>query len=508
MRRPWATSDRDGQTRFVVLAVQGAILATACALGVARSQDWIDLHDPDLWQPLCLAVAAQCAWSFFAWRWATRSWFDPYMFFLMAAFLFNAGQAMLDGLGLNAKEMLEGRLSHASVADALALISLCLAALHFGALWSAFTWPHPTTPPGETSQFADAESRGRIDDLRLVGWGLMAVALPAMTVVLGGAIREVMASGYLGLYGREADVGIYAVPNIIGSLLVPAALFLLAGSKESTRGRYASFAVLLVHGVAQLYLGFRYTAVMPLVAYAWVWHRCIRPVPFVPLFCVGLVLMVVIFPYVRRTRNMGADQRSTADLIEAYASAENPAFSSLAEMGGTMMVTGYTLDLVPSTREFEWGASYFYALLTLFPNVAWDIHPSIAYGNPSHWLIWRVNPWLASRGGGYGYSFIAEAYLNFGWYGAPWFVALVGFCHGRLVQWAQTGAFPARVAVAAAFSNFFVFYAREEASFIVRPLTWYSFIPFLLVLALGWQRRRLAARETARSARVAGGTAA
>ena len=42
------------------------------------------------------------------------------------------------------------------------------------------------------------------------------------------------------------------------------------------------------------------------------------------------------------------------------------------------------------------------------------MHPSVAHGQPSDWLIETVNPYLAERGLGLGFSFIAEAYMNFG----------------------------------------------------------------------------------------------
>ena len=76
-------------------------------------------------------------------------------------------------------------------------------------------------------------------------------------------------------------------------------------------------------------------------------------------------------------------------------------------------------QLRPRWRDYEMGVGYAYAISTLFPNLFWKIHPAMEHELPSSWLTWQVDPYTASQGGGLGFSFIAEAYFNFGYIGVP-----------------------------------------------------------------------------------------
>ena len=108
------------------------------------------------------------------------------------------------------------------------------------------------------------------------------------------------------------------------------------------------------------------------------------------------------------------------------------------------------MTLVPESRPYDYGISYLYALTAIMPNIGWQVHPSVAHGLLSDWLIKTVDPVVARGGGGLGFSFIAEAYLNFGWFGGPVWLGVVGFILCWLFLKAD-GADPARHAFAAAF---------------------------------------------------------
>jgi hypothetical protein len=171
-------------------------------------------------------------------------------------------------------------------------------------------------------------------------------------------------------------------------------------------------------------------------------------------------------------------------LVETYSSIENPAVASIHEMGGSMMTISHTMDLVPAEHGFEQGEGYFYAFLTLVPNFFWDKHPSIARMIPSEWLIWQVDPYTAQEGGSLGYSFVAEAYLNFGWLGLPAVMLLHGWLLCRAVYWGETPGRPDRAAALAAGACFAVFYVRAELAVILRGVVWYAGFPYFAVLVL------------------------
>ena len=165
----------------------------------------------------------------------------------------------------------------------------------------------------------------------------------------------------------------------------------------------------------------------------------------------------------------------------AWSAIDNPAMSALSEIGQSMSTVSYTLDLVPAVRPFDLGASYVYAVIAVIPNVGWDVHPTMAHGTLSTWLVRTVEPTTAARGGGLGYSFIAEAYENFGWTGVPMVMIALGWVAGRLSSATRDKHDPAMLAMAATLLSFALIYARAETADFVRSICWYGLAPYLAV---------------------------
>ena len=154
------------------------------------------------------------------------------------------------------------------------------------------------------------------------------------------------------------------------------------------------------------------------------------------------------------------------------------------EMGNTMRAVIFTRQLVPNDYDFQWGTTYLYSIFSVFPNLFWDIHPSQSH-HLGAWLTKIVAPEYYKIGGGLGYSFIAEAYINFGWIGVTFLNILFGYLYAMFCLWAQKQNDIAKIATVACFLIIFPMFARGESLTIMRPLIWYSFIPYLTVRVLG-----------------------
>jgi hypothetical protein len=224
----------------------------------------------------------------------------------------------------------------------------------------------------------------------------------------------------------------------------------------------------------------------------WVWHRCIKPVSKIAIVA-GLVLLVSILPLVQLSRSfVGEDRYSPRALIQVFSSIDNPAVSMVSEMGGSATTVAYTIELVPESRPFDYGASYEVGLLTLLPNIFWDLHPAIAHGTPNSWLIWTVDPYQAAQGGGLGYSFIAEGYLNAGWAGVILVSGMLGFAFAKLAtSFSSTGDL-AKIACTATILAFTLKYARSDCTEVVRGVVWYALGPYALATAIS--RKPVSAR--------------
>jgi oligosaccharide repeat unit polymerase len=435
---------------------------------------------------ICILLLLLFAFSIWTWTLASGSLFDPYVLFLIAAYLFNAGLAFLEVFRLNPVPVLQDRFTSDTVLRTLALVALSLAAFHAGALLStthAFPVGRTARRSGDSAQISAS--------LRIVGWAFLLISAVPALIVLKDSVEVVMSTGYRGLFARDMATGLAATPRVLAAYLVPAALFLLAGGRGRPRAIAISALVITSYSALQFFLGARSVAVMPLVAYAWLFHRRIRSLPRAGLLIFGTVLLLVVFPLVKEVRSMaGSERLEYSVFVDAYSAIDNPAFAIISEMGGSASTVAYTLEYVPNVRPFDHGIGYLYALTTVIPNLFGAVHPAIDHGLGGDWLTRLVVPNEAATGGGLGYSFIAEAYLNFGWTGTPLAMLVIGFLFAQFVKWGQTSNSTARMAAVACFLSFFLVFARSETGTVLRPLVWYALLPYgVAVLISEWKER-------------------
>jgi oligosaccharide repeat unit polymerase len=469
---------------LLIILIQSIILAGFFLSAILYPS--FNNHPERFIYPVCVVLLILFIWTLWSWRALTGNLFDPYILFMAAAFAFNAGLAFLEVFHLNKAGIFNGRFSQQTILETLLLVTIGLTAFHSGALVAVFTRGRKK----ESSRAARKQTQdGR--SLRIVGWALIGVAAIPTVLIIKQSFTVVTSSGYFGLFQQQASTGFGAWPQILSAFLVPGSYFLLAGSKGKRSGIIASFGIVLIYCTLTFLLGGRGGAIMALLAYLWLWHRTVHKVPKTALAVIAIVLIVVLIPLWSVFRNVtGRERYSITAATDAYKSVKSPAVAGLSEIGGSMQTVSYTIDLVPKTRGYDMGASYYYASLTVLPNLFWSVHPAIARGQASAWLVQTVDPYTAEQGGGLGYSFIAEAYLNFGWWGAFIVLGLIGFLFGSLVLWADLSDDIARLAVVASFLSFFLFFARGEASEVVRALVWYSVLPYLAVRFLGYARSR------------------
>ena len=422
------------------------------------------------------AILITTAWHLVSWRLSGRDLFDVYPLFLCSATVFNGGQAILQALGLNPFGILNGDQSNDLVAQALALVLISLMFTHAGALvgMSGHRCPLSDAAPREQSR----------REVRHVGMALFAVsALPA-AMAMAADLSAVMRSGYFsGMYQREMATGFASTPRLIAGLMPGALLFLLAGARRNPVSRWAPALTLAACAAVYLFIGFRGSALVIAAATLWLWERTVKPIRRTVL-AGGLVAAMAILPVIGAVRDLSGEKRLDGRIIlTAWASVDSPVVAAVSEMGGSLLTVVHIVNLVPSKWPYEYGSTYLYALLTIFPNIFWDIHPSIAH-SPGTRLLWEVAPSTAANGGGIGFSYISEAFLNFGWLGAPIAVFLLGYGFGRLTRWLDACHDTGRLAVAATALMPLILYARSESGGVLRGVIWFAILPYLVVVIL------------------------
>ena len=455
-----------GQCGLLVLLLAGAIVDPASYASYEA-----------LIYPLCVLLLTVFVWSIFSWKLVTGSLIDPYVLFLSAAALFNGGQAFLEVFHLNERGILDGSFSSETLFKTLCLVLITLVALHFGALISAGMMRRP-----DSRNSVAPETRL---DTRIIGWTLVLISFLPTVIYIQSCLSIVMSYGYAGLYREGFSIGFGSIFRVLAIFLVPGALFLLAGSRGARLNIIIASVLLLLFSVTNLFMGHRTSGGYPLLAFAWLWHKTIRPLSTRTLVTFALVMMIVL-PLVASIRSIsGEDRSSLAFIYEAFLLTENPLVAVVREMGGSMGTICYTTELVPWVRHFDNGMGYLRASMTLVPSLYWGSGET--YGS---WLTWTILPRFAKIGGGMGFSFVAEAYANFGWIGVPVFMFVLGLLYARLVLWVELSKDVACKAMMASFVVFFIAYSRGESAGEVGRLFWAAYVPYLAVVQLRYLRAK------------------
>jgi oligosaccharide repeat unit polymerase len=428
------------------------------------------------------SVVLTLLFGFQLWCWGKLSVtrFDPYVMFSCGAMLFNGSRALLEVFHLNADGgMLGPQISPETALATVYLVTLGMWAFHMGGTLGSST--------NKAAVHRVALPPSAYENMRMVGWMLIAIAAVPSFIILREAIVSVLSYGYfVALFQKEAATSIHATPELLAALLVPGAFLVTAASKERRIQLGVSAALVGIYVITQLALGSRSVAGAALLPYVWLWHRCIKPVPKIPVVVGGAILVFLIAPLIGVSRQFtGSNRYSPAELLQALYSIDNPAVSVLSEMGGTASTLAHTVDLVPDSKPYDVGSSYAYGVLTLIPNLFWDIHPTIAHGTPNMWLAWTINPYIAARGGGFGYSFLAEGYYNAGWLGVVLASALLGFAFARLSVWVSGADELAKIACGAIILAFTLKYIRSDCSEVIRGTVWYALLPYGMVRLMG-----------------------
>lgn len=434
----------------------------------------------DLLTPVSIVFFLLSTWMLWSWKQARGSMFNMYGLFIWATIPFHGGYAALRVLGFEEQIYMLSAFGPAEMLATTTFIILGMAGMHLGAL-AAIGLRQYTTPITEPIQ-QDGSTRS----IYLVGGALLLISLGPTLLQLKDSLQTVLASGYVGLFQNRSDPSSAggALFVILRAFFLPSIMFVVTASQHRKLGQIAAAGAIAFNTFAFMVLGFRAYAMLPVLAFVWIWHHRVRRLPIKAIMLTGFLAFLLLAPAIRYTRELSGNERmSLATLVEAYTSKENPMISLVAELGSSMFTVSYTMEYVPEARSYDWGAGYLRAVLNAVP-IADMPYAYDQYDSHDAWISWTAKPEWAVRGWGFGYSYIAEAYLNFGWWGGPLILLLIGFLLVRFQLWAEGSCDPAKLSILAAFMPMLFFFSRGETMSLVRPLVWYILFPYLAILIL------------------------
>ena len=467
-------------TLHVVLCVAiGIVLSGLYALGIAKN---------DLILLGTIAAILLMAESVLTWRVVGGIWFSLYFLTMVAAYMFHGGQYLLNLFGIETN-LLDGpfnifRFSDDTLWESLVLILLGLGGFHLGALLAALLISTDHSEQDEVSTESMA-------NCRLVGWLLLAISIVPSLMILQNQVALRLSGTYHDVWAlQEQKNGLSNWVSVLGGALTPGLLFLVAGSKGKPFSLSVATGCLGIQFIGLIIVGDRSGAIMPLLGYGWVFHHCVQKVSR-KVVRIAAVAMLILIPVVAQLRQISVDEMSSIDISTQH----NPLVSLLNETGVTALVVCDTVELVPWTRPHAQGLGYLEACLGNF-NFLIPVNLT-GYSESYVWLVETRYPERLANNQYLGFSFIAEAYLEFGWIGTPIMLAIFGAAFVWLEYWALGQLKPERIAVVGAILYILPHFTRGQFGELARPGFRYSILPYLLLLAVGyWKASKQLGRVT------------
>jgi oligosaccharide repeat unit polymerase len=303
-------------------------------------------------------------------------------------------------------------------------------------------------------------STQQLNAAKFTGILFLTVSLPSALFDLQQMIFLVLSGGYFALFNSEQTYGAAGILKVLAFFLYPSLFLLVVAYKSNQLILKSIFVFALSLALIKLMLGMRLTSLIPFMVFISLWDSVIKPINRKAIYLVAIFLFVFVFP-------MMSFLRTGQEITEA-AEKTSALYRIVAEMSDSISPLVWVMQRVPSQFDFTYGNSLFLALYTAVPNLFWDVHPAKT-GSLALWLVNEVNPWIAERGGGYGFSIFAEMYINFYWFGM-FFLFIFGFFISKLALIKQNP-----INTAFAFSCFlgFMLWPRGELVSVARFIFWH-----------------------------------
>lgn len=413
------------------------------------------------------------------WR-SKKGIFHISTFFVLMMFLFLQGHVMLNAFGLTTNGILSGKFSDEDLIKGILQIHVFMA-IFVIAIALNRKGGNREQPTNLNMQICNDQTA------RKAGYIITLCALPFEIYVNITKVNFALESGYASLYQDIALNSIPSAAKILSYFFLPGCFYIFFSCKSSSIHEKISLALLFMHMLFELLIGYRAMAIVPMMLiiyglsekskYAQVKIDKRIKKRIILLCCIVVVAVVVVFPVVRATRNSGGI--SNATVAEIFFSENNEVFATIEDMGNSMQTVIYTQQLVPKEYPFRYGFSYLMNLTEAIPNLFWDRHPAEAYGSLGRWLTKIVDKSFYDFGGALGYSCVAESYINFGWFGIIIISYLLGMIISRVENRIERSPYAVSYASWVIVANYLLMYPRGELSTIVRGFFWYMLIPLV-----------------------------
>lgn len=353
---------------------------------------------------------------------------SPYVMFLIVMFVFQTGQSLMYPFGIVTKRDLLG-FYDIGISDIFNAQLVSFSFLAFFQIGSLLCKPDKNREPLSVKCFLTQNRR-----LLTIGWILAIVsAYPYYKELTDNAILS-LTKGYGAIYAQEVKVGLDNLQSVIADYFMPSMICLYIGYRKSKLKRLIIFWLLMFNCATLLVTGGRSEAVIILALILILHNYLVKKFTIKKIVLIGVAGFFVLGVLTNIAKLRGSSSRNIEETFQVDGkTSDNGVAEAISEMGGSMFCQIWTKQILDRTDDYRYGSSYLYAFTTIIPNLGfWKIHPAKEHANLGDWLTKEKRLHF-----GTGFSTVAEAYVNFGYFGAL-FMILLGYVatllFGRLYE--------------------------------------------------------------------------
>ncbi len=401
-----------------------------CLINLFLTLHYVDgtrVYTADDLRVISIVAVLELGAASYAWFKMSKEICSPFFIMFIAASLFCVGQTIGWALGLNMGDLdlliYIPYIDKHYLGDSLLYSLNAMILFLFGGV-CAF---------GTSKRFVrtmpTAQNSLDFSSVKVLSTFILIVSIPCVIINLWNILPAVFRGGYWEFY---SEIDSYSktgqfIPLLAGwfpiALLMKYAIHIDRNPVISRLSLVFLFAYIAVN----LYIGGRSGAVMMLLAFIITKQYLGKPIKKKMILpaAAGGYLFVGILNTIADIRL--SSNRSMADIFSSLTMSISSTLGDfIGELGWSMSSLAWTMELTGTS--FRWGTSYWYAFTAIIPNLGfWTVHPATLYSNLGEWMQETLG-----RSSGLGYTFVAETYANFSWFGLA-LMFLFGFIISRLL---------------------------------------------------------------------------
>lgn len=419
----------------------------------------------------------QFVYTILSWYKLEKNWINPYIVFSIVLYSFMLSQPILEAMDLAVSHRRlwnDFGISNSTYYWATYYSMIAVLFFHFGAVSIISKLKEPKKVSYQS-----------LRPLKIGASVIAIISAPSFISILVKQFVIVQTIGYVGLYNWEEYTS--RLTQIISDAFIPSILVLFCISMITKRNvKLIGLIFILFVFLPPFFLGGRSNAMISFAVFLIV-YASVNKIKRKHLIIIGFsgVAMLAAMHIVGRLRE--DTDRSLAAIEKVSKSNEdNAAISTIEEMGWSMYPTAISIDAIPDKFDYSYGASFFWAGVSVIPNLGfWEgIHPG-KLNDPGYKLDQYVD-----LGYGIGYSIVAGTYNEFGYLGF-----IIMFIYGiifskifALITPMTLQKNPVGFILAILLLWFSIKFVRNSFDSFVRSIVYYI-LPFYIMSRMGYKSK-------------------